>query len=125
MIAISDSEWKIMNILWDSSPKTITELTKELEDSTGWTKHTIITLLKRLDAKGAVYFEEGEKAKQYYAKIPQNETVKEEAKNFLNKAFKGKLGLMINTLIEDEDFSEEELDELYAILDKKRSKKDD
>ena len=63
------------------------------------------------------------KRKQDYAKIPQNETVNEEAKNFLSKAFKGKLGLMINTLIEDEDFSEEELDELYAILDKKRGKK--
>ena len=123
MITISDSEWKIMNILWENSPKTITELTKELEESTGWTKHTIITLLKRLEAKEAVYFEEGERAKKYYAKIPQNETVIEEAKHFLNKAFKGKLGLMINTLIEDEDFSEEELDELYEILDKKRSKK--
>ena len=123
MITISDSEWKIMNILWENSPKTITELTKELEKSTGWTKHTIITLLKRLEAKEAVYFEEGERAKKYYAKIPQNETVIEEAKHFLNKAFKGKLGLMINTLIEDEDFSEEELDELYEILDKKRSKK--
>ncbi len=122
MIAISDSEWKIMNALWDSSPKTITELTKELEESTGWTKHTVITLLKRLEAKGAVYFVEGERAKQYHAKIPQNETVIEEAKHFLNKAFKGKLGLMINTLIEDEDFSEEELDELYEILDKKRGK---
>ena len=123
MITISDSEWKIMNILWENSPKTITELTKELEESTGWTKHTIITLLKRLEAKEAVYFEEGERAKQYYAKIPQNETVIEEAKHFLNKAFKGKLGLMINTLIEDEEFTDQELDELYAILDKKRSKK--
>ena len=123
MIAISDSEWKIMNILWESSPKTITELTKELEETTGWTKHTVITLLKRLDAKGAVYFEEGERAKQYYAKISQNETIMDEAKQFLNKAFKGKIGLMINTLIEDEEFTDQELDELYAILDKKRSKK--
>lgn len=63
------------------------------------------------------------RAKKYYAKIPQNETVMDEAKQFLNKAFKGKLGLMINTLIEDEDFTDLELDELYAILDKKRSKK--
>ena len=70
-----------------------------------------------------VYFEEGERAKKYYAKLPQNETVMDEAKQFLNKAFKGKLGLMINTLIEDEDFTDLELDELYAILDKKRSKK--
>jgi len=120
MITISDSEWKIMNVLWEKSPKTITELTKELSDQTGWSKHTIITLLKRLDAKGAVYYEEGERAKQYYAKIPQNEAIMEEAKHFLNKAFKGKIGLMINTLIREEDLSQQELDELYEILEKKR-----
>ena len=90
------------------------------DNQTGWSKHTIITLLKRLDAKGAVYYEEGERAKQYYAKIPQNEAIMEEAKHFLNKAFKGKIGLMINTLIREEDLSQQELDELYEILEKKR-----
>ena len=29
MINISDSEWKIMNVLRERSPRTITELTKE------------------------------------------------------------------------------------------------
>ena len=93
MINISDAEWKIMNILWESSPCTIMQITKQLSDVTGWTKHTVMTLLKRLEEKGAVYYEEGERAKRYYAKIPQNEAVLEEVKSFLNKAFKGKLGL--------------------------------
>ena len=123
MIAISDAEWKIMNALWEKSPKTITELTNELAESTGWTKHTIITFLKRLDAKCAVYYVEGERAKQYYANIPQDEAVMVETKNFLNKAFKGKLGLMINTLVKDENISEQELDELFDILEEKRSKR--
>ena len=123
MIALSDAEWKIMNALWDDSPKTITELTKVLADSTGWSKHTIITLLKRLEAKDAVYYEEGERAKQYFSNISQNEAIKEETRHFLDKTFKGKLGLMINTLIEEEDFSEQELDNLYALLEQKRNKK--
>ncbi len=123
MINISDSEWKIMNVLWERSPRTITELTKELSESTGWTKHTIITFLKRLDAKGAVYYEEGERAKQYYAKIPQSEAVLEEVKHFLNKTFQGKIGLMINTLVKEEELSKQELDELYEILEKERGKK--
>jgi len=118
MINISDAEWKIMNILWESSPCTIMQITKQLSDSTGWTKHTVMTLLKRLEEKGAVYYEEGERAKQYYAKIPQNEAVLEEVKSFLDKAFKGKLGLMINTLIKEEAISKEEIDELYEILEK-------
>lgn len=124
MVNISDAEWKIMNILWDNSPLpcTITQLTKILSSTTGWTKHTVMALLKRLEEKDAVYYEDGERAKQYYAKIPQNEAMIEETKSFLDKTFKGKLGLMINTLISEEAISKEEMDELYHILEQKRDK---
>lgn len=124
MVNISDAEWKIMNILWDNSPIpcTITQLTKILSSTTGWTKHTVMALLKRLEEKDAVYYEDGERAKQYYAKIPQNEAMIEETKSFLDKTFKGKLGLMINTLISEEAISKEEMDELYHILEQKREK---
>ncbi|MBR3769249.1 MAG: BlaI/MecI/CopY family transcriptional regulator [Lachnospiraceae bacterium] len=124
MVNISDAEWKIMNILWDNSPLpcTITQLTKILSSTTGWTKHTVMALLKRLEEKDAVYYEDGERAKQYYAKIPQNEAMIEETKSFLDKTFKGKLGLMINTLISEEAISKEEMDELYHILEQKREK---
>ena len=45
---LTDSEWKIANCLWNNKCMTLTELTRELLDSTGWTKYTIITLLKRM-----------------------------------------------------------------------------
>lgn len=120
MANISDAEWKIMNVLWETSPCTITQLTKSLSESTGWTKHTVITLLKRLEEKGAVYYEEGRKAKQYYAKLPQNEVVIEETKNFLDRTFKGRLGLLMNAMIQEEAITKEEIDELYQILEKSK-----
>lgn len=120
MVNISDSEWKIMNILWENSPCTIMQITKALSESTGWTKHTVMAFLKRLEEKGAVYYEEGGKAKQYYAKVLQTEVVLEEVRSFLQKAFKGKLGLMLNTMIEEEALTQTELDELYEILEKGR-----
>ena len=120
MINISDSEWKIMNILWENSPCTIMQITKMLSESTGWTKHTVMAFLKRLEDKGAVYYEEGGRAKQYYAKVAQTEVVMEEVRSFLDKTFKGKLGLMLNTMIQEEALSKTELDELYEILEKGR-----
>ena len=53
-INLSDSEWKLMNHLWEQSPRTITELTAALKPETGWSKNTVITMLARLEAKGAV-----------------------------------------------------------------------
>ena len=60
-INLSDGEWKIMNLLWEEPPKTLTQLTKELHTETGWTKHTIITMLKRrriqAQRQGGVYLD--------------------------------------------------------------------
>ena len=53
-INLSDSEWKLMNRLWEQSPRTITELTAAVREETGWSKNTVITMLSRLEAKGAV-----------------------------------------------------------------------
>ena len=68
-VHLSDGEWKLMNKLWDASPRTITELTAALREETGWSKNTVITMLSRLDAKQAVYYEEGLRAKQYYPAV--------------------------------------------------------
>ena len=58
-INLSDSEWKLMNHLWRRQPQTITELTAALKADTGWSKNTVITMLSRLEAKGAVRHEAG------------------------------------------------------------------
>ena len=34
---LTDSEWKIANCLWENNSMTISEITKELKNSTGWT----------------------------------------------------------------------------------------
>ena len=61
MIHLSDGEWKIMNLLWQQAPRTITQLTAALEQETDWSKHTVITMLNRMEKKGAVCHEEGER----------------------------------------------------------------
>lgn len=118
MIQLSNYEWKIMDLIWDHEPQTITKLTKALESDTGWSKHTVITYLKRLEAKGAVRHEEGERAKLYYANINRTDAQLQEIDSFLGKVFSGNLGLMLNTMIKEEKLSDEEIDELINMLKK-------
>lgn len=68
-VNLSDNEWKLMNLLWADAPRTITELVYQLKEDTGWSKHTVISMLSRLEAKGAVRHEEGARAKQFYPAI--------------------------------------------------------
>ena len=117
-INLSDGEWKLMNLLWQNPPKTITHLTKELEQTTGWGRNVIITMLKRLEAKGAVCHEEGERAKLFYPCVDRDGAVIEETRGFLNRMYQGRLSLLVNAMVNSSGLSDEEIEELKAILDK-------
>ena len=117
-INLSDGEWKLMNLLWQNPPKTITQLTKELEQATGWGRNVIITMLKRLEAKGAVRHEEGERAKLFYPCVERDGAVIEETRGFLNRVYQGSLSLMVNAMVSSSELSDEAIEDLKAILDK-------
>lgn len=116
MIRLSEAEWKVMDALWEEAPRTIMQLTRRFEETTGWTKHTVMTFLKRMEEKGAIYYKEGERAKQYYPKIDRQEAALQETEEFLEKVFGGRMGLMLNTMVERKALSGEEISELYEIL---------
>ena len=116
-INLSDGEWKLMRHLWDHAPRTITELTAALREETGWSKNTVITMLSRLEAKGAVRHEEG-KAKRYFPSLRREDAAQAETESFLSKVYGGSLGLMMSAMVESRKLTEEDIAELSAILDK-------
>lgn len=105
-----------MDVLWEEAPQTIMQLTRCFQETTGWTKHTVMTFLKRMEEKGAVYYETGERAKAYYPKIDRQDAALQETEEFLEKVFGGRMGLMLNTMVERKALSGEEISELYEIL---------
>lgn len=119
---LSDGEWKIMQLLWEVEPKTVTQLTKDLSVEMGWTKHTVISYLKRMEEKGAVRHETEGRTKQFFSIIQEKEAELQETKDFLEKVFHGKFGLMLHTMVEQQSFSEAEIDELHQILEEAKAK---
>lgn len=122
---LSDGEWKIMTLLWEESPRTLTELTRALSEDTGWTKHTVISMLDRMEAKGAVRYETGERARRYYPAIERESTALAETESFLRRVYSGSLGLMVNAMARSGGLSEAELKELRDILKEAEENKDD
>ena len=117
-ISLSDNEWKLMGRLWERSPRTITELTADLREETGWSKNTIITMLSRLEAKGGVRHEEGGRAQAYYPGVDRETAARAETESFLGKVYGGSLGLLVSAMVESRALTEEDLAELSAILEK-------
>lgn len=116
MVKLSEAEWKVMNLLWQAAPQTMMQITNHFKETTRWTKHTVMTFLRRMEEKGAVRHEEGGRAKLYYPNIRQEEAVLQEAEEFLDKVFGGRMGLLLNTMVEKKALSKEEISEMYEIL---------
>lgn len=120
-IQCTDAEWKIMEVLWASAPRTMAEITRELEPSTSWTRHTVITLLKRMMEKGSVSVDESGNVKRYMPRVTREEASREQTQKLLNRVFSGKASLLVHNLIDSGEMTAEEL---QNVLDMIRSGKD-
>ncbi len=114
---LGQSEWIIMEKLWEQQPRTIMQLFHSLEVDPGWSKSTVNTLLGRMVDKGIIDYEDGGKARQYYPKIRREEAALAETEHLLSRVYKGSVGMMMSTLVRKRDLTKEEIQELYDILD--------
>jgi len=117
-VQCTDAEWKILEVLWDASPRTMAEITKELEPSTGWTRHTVITLLKRMQEKGSVNVDETGNVKRYMPAVTREEASKEQTQKLLKRVFSGKASLLIHNLIDSGEMSVEEMQDVLDMMRK-------
>jgi predicted transcriptional regulator len=54
VIYLTEAERRIMDILWEKSPRTFDEITREVSSEKHWTIHAVQILLKRLIQKETV-----------------------------------------------------------------------
>ena len=119
-IQLTDAEWKIMEVLWDSAPRTMAEITKTLEPDTGWTRHTVITLLKRMQEKGSVEVDESGSVKRYYPRVTREQASHEQTQKLLSRVFSGKASLLLHNLIDSGEMTVDEMQEVLDLLRRNR-----
>ncbi|MCI8913002.1 MAG: BlaI/MecI/CopY family transcriptional regulator [Lawsonibacter sp.] len=117
-INLTNSEWYVLDCLWERSPQTVMELVSALNGRLGWAKSTTITTLRRMEDKGLVLCQTQGRTKHYSSAVPRDRAVRGETRSFLNKVYRGSVGLMMSALTQDRALSKEEIDELYEILRK-------
>ena len=116
-IKLTDAEWRVMECLWERSPLSGRELTQALEGETGWSRSTILTLLSRLEGKGAVAGESAGGPKRYSPRLDREDAALRETESFLDKVYHGSLSLMVSALTQRQALTEGEIQQLHDILD--------
>lgn len=117
---ISDSEWRVMQVLWKHGPQTANEIVNALSGEVKWNPRTIKTLINRLVKKGAVKITEEGYRYQYSAAVNESECIQSETKSFVRRVYQGTMTPAFAAFLEDADLSAEEIDDLQEILDKKK-----
>ncbi len=111
-----DSELKVMKLIWENQqPISAKKLSLIAEKEYSWNKNTTYTIIKKLVTKG--FIRRDEPGFICTALVSQSEMQKNEATTLLNKMFNGSRKALFSTLLEDEDLSESEIDELRKYID--------
>ena len=115
-INLTEAEWTVMEYLWEHAPCTGREATEHLAQTMGWNRSTTLTLLRRLEAKGAVTDDETGCVKTFRPLIGREDAALQETEHFLGRVYKGSVSMMVSALTHKQALSQQEIDELYAIL---------
>lgn len=124
-LTLTEAEWTVMECLWEKSPRTGRETVAWLDQKMGWTRSTVLTMLRRLEAKGAVAGDTEGELKTFRPLIAREDVAVRETENLLDRAYKGSLSLLVSSLTKKQSLPQNEIDELYAILREMEEKKDD
>lgn len=116
-VTLSASEWRVMEVLW-TGPRTLMELVRELGESAGWAKSTVTTMVRRMEEKGLIAYEQSGRAKVFRPAVSREAVAAAETDSLLRRAYHGSVGLLVNALAERESLSQADIDELYAVLRK-------
>ena len=115
---LTGAERNVMECLWASSPRTGREATEYLEKSVGWTKSTTLTMLRRMTEKGLIKCDGSGEVRLYSPLVAREDAAMRETGDFINRVYKGSVGLMMSAMTEKQMLTKDEIDELYAILKK-------
>lgn len=115
-VHVTDSEWYVLDCLWQQSPQTAMELVEALSRRIGWAKSTTLTTLRRMEEKGLLAGETVGRSRRFTPLVDREAVILRETSGFLDRVYRGSVGLMVSTMARRQALTEEDLEVLRAIL---------
>ncbi|HEY1284287.1 MAG TPA: BlaI/MecI/CopY family transcriptional regulator [Steroidobacteraceae bacterium] len=121
-IVLADREAEIMDVLWDRGPSTVSEVKEAVPDELAYT--TVLTILRKLEAKKYVGHDAEGKAHRYKALVEREAARSSALRDLAAKFFKGSAGLLMTQLVSDHKLSEEELKRIRKLLSQRAKERE-
>jgi BlaI family transcriptional regulator, penicillinase repressor len=110
-------ELKVMNILWTIKSGFIKDIRENWDEEPTPAYNTVSTIVRILkDKKDYIDHKEYGRTHEYFPKVTKEEYQRQFLDNAVNHVFSGSLSSLVSTLVDQEEISTSELDELRSIL---------
>lgn len=113
---IFEKEYRFCLILWEHEPVSRAELARLCEEQLGWKATTTYTVVKRLCDREVLKIENN----LISSLVSKAEAQSAEIDGFVEEKFEGSLPAFLAAFTKRQRISEDELDELQAMIDRAR-----
>jgi len=121
---LPESELEVMLVLWhEGEPMTAGEITKKLSESHGWKSGTVHVLLERLGERGFVSCDKSGYKHLVSPVVTESKYRKGDEHTMLQRFFGGSRKNMIASLLNADGLSDDDIEELSAMLKKRKGGK--
>ncbi len=122
--ALSPAEQALMNLVWKHQPVAVSALLEQvnLGRSRPISRNTLQTQLTRLETKGWLIAEEGERVRLYRSEIPETRGRNRILSELKQRLFGGSGLSLVRCLVEQGEMSEAEIKELGEWIETHRNK---
>jgi len=107
---------RIMTVLWNRGRATAREITETLTRRKRIAHSTVQTLLRKLEAKGAVGHDQEDRTFVFYPLVTREEVVRSDMRNLAARLFDGSAYGLVAHLIREDMISDEDLDRIEALI---------
>jgi BlaI family penicillinase repressor len=115
---LTNAEEQVMNLLWKLEKAFIRNLMNEFPDPKP-AQTTVFTLLKRMIDKDFVGFRQYGNSREYYPLVSKSEYFSDQISGMIKDFFNNSTAQFASFFANESDMTQEELEELREIVDKK------
>jgi BlaI family penicillinase repressor len=114
-------QFRIMQVLWDRGRANARAITQALNEIEPVAHSTVQTLLRQLEAKGAVGHVAEDRTFVFFPRLKEDKVKRTAARDLLERVFGGNVGSLVAHLLKNERLSQDEVDELHRLIDQQRN----
>lgn len=119
---LTEGEWAILTSVWENEPCAAPSVQEDLAGRKNWTYSTVKTMMDRMVTKGLLKKEQIRNLFLYRSAITKKQAQSGEVMRAVKRAFDGALTPMMQFLLDSNTLSQKQLNELEAMIKKKRTK---